>query len=275
MSITGMMKVLYQNKLLTEAFTLTASTNNAAGVNLYDLDRDTKWRSSGSNDTVTETITAVFTYSQTIDRILLLGMNFKEFTIKYWNGSSYVNFSNVIEAYGVSAGSAISSTTNTSTSKYYEVTPVSTLRVQISILKTITAGQEKEMMELYIGDEIGTFLEDVFSSPSKFEATYSDTNSTYLTKSNGGTIKYERSDKYNAKVKLSELWETNDQGIVNTMYDEGQFAIYPCGGIPYTQYGMRAQDLYHVIIRGNLELAFAVGRDSALGLNYQFELLEQ
>lgn len=126
-----------------------------------------------------------------------------------------------------------------------------------------------------MGAEIGTFTEDITSSPNSYLPILSETRSIYITKSNGGTIKYERGDKYRASVTLVEMLETADQDIVNTMYQDGQFAILPCGAVPYTQQGWRMQDFFNVIIRGNKEAQFAIGRVADIGLNYSFELLEQ
>lgn len=293
-SITGMMKIFKQNLLVNQQITLTASTGDASADNVKDFDKSTKWSSVGTDDTTVETFDVIFTSYQVINRILLILMNFKVFTIKWWDGAAYQDFSNVFSKIDDSVGSSISESDNSDTDRYYEFDTVVTKQIRISITSTFVPDvgvygtddygggsdygaidQEKTLAELYVGKEIGTFVEDLTSSPNSFEPIFSDTNSVYIKKSNGGFIKYEKSDKWMADVSLSEILETNDQAIINTMYDDGQFAILPCGAVPYTQRGWRLQDFYNVTIRGDLESEFAIGRVASVGLNYDFDLLEQ
>lgn len=291
-TITGMVKILNTNFLVDQSNTITISTGTTED-NLYDFDRDTKWQSVGSNDITTETVTVTFTSAQTISRIMLLQMNFDTFNVQYLNGSTWTDFTNVYDE--TASGSAVYGTAvygtgtygggnvmtgihfsgNTDTTKYFEFDSVSTTQIRIQINTTITANAEKEMVELYIGTETGTFVEDWFGAPNNNKPIVSNTNALYLKKSNGGMIKYEKSDKFSTNVSLKELLNTADQTIMNTMYDNGEFAILPCGGVPYVQRGMRLQDFFHVVIEGNLEGEFAIGRDSNIGMNYNFVLWER
>ena len=106
--ITGMMKFLKRDYLITQSFTPTVSTGSDSFINTYDLDDSTYWISIGSNDFTEETIDVVFDVSQNIDRIVLRLMNFKEFTLQYWDGAAYADFQNVFSSQvqtGVSGGS--------------------------------------------------------------------------------------------------------------------------------------------------------------------------
>jgi hypothetical protein len=274
-SITGMIKVFKQNFLVTNSITYTASSGQGSASSVADFDRSTYWVSSGSDDTTTETFDVTFGASVTIDRIVLLNMNFKDYSVQYWTGAAYTDFTNVFSEKDDTAVTGISETANTDNSRYYEFDSISTTKVRISATKTITANEEKQLTELYIGVEVGTFIDDLTSDPNTFEPILSNTRSIYITKSNGGVVKYEKGDKYSVKVDINQLWETADQDIINTMYDDGQFAIYPCGAVGYTQRGWRLQDFFNVIIRGNLQAEFGIGRVAAIGLNYKFTLLEQ
>ena len=293
-SITGMLKVFKQNFLFDYANTITTSTGSDYADNMKDLDRALYWVSVGSDDTTTETITIEFTVAAIISRLLLLQGNFKYFNIQYWDGAAWQDFTNVYAEGSIEGGyygagvygestygnagdalSAIDYEINTFNSMYFEFDEVSTTKVRIEVLKTIVADEQKYLRELYIGEEIGTFLDDLTSAPSSFSPTVSDTNSIYIKKSNGGYIKYQKSDKYVASVEISELYEETDQAIINDMFDEGQFAILPCGAIPYIQRGWRMSDFYSVIINGNISGEFSVGRVAEMGLVQSFELLEQ
>lgn len=276
-SITGMMKVFYQNKLLTEIFSMTVSSGDGSKTNLYDLDRETYWQSSGSNDTTQETIEIVFNATQTINRILLLNHNFKEFKIQYWNGSAYADFAAVYSLKTDSVASKIDYTDNAQTTRYFEFTAVSTTKIKIYATKTIVANAEKYLYELYIGQEIGTFVEDLAGSPNRYTPVPQNYNSQFLKKSNGGMIRFNSANKFSADFALSELWESTDQTIIQTLFSQGQFAFWPCGGDNYytNEIGWRLSDFYSVVIDGALSAQFAVGRSKTIGINQSFKVYEQ
>lgn len=258
-----MIKIYSNNLLRSASQTTTASTNNAIVGYIYDLDRDTNWVSSGSSDAVEETITVVFGTAQTITDVALISHNFKEYDIQYWNGSAYTAFS-----------TAINETANTAIANFHSFNSVSTLRVRIRARKTIVSNAEKSLVEFYVGNLYGTFIEDLTSKPNSYDAFFA-TGSKIITKSNGGKLKYTKGDKYYADVKLKEMFETTDQTLLGNMFDYGEFAIYPCGGDVYTQKGWRIQDFYHVIIDGEDSASFSVGRVASMGLDYKFKLYEQ
>ena len=130
------MKFLGQNLIeLFSTFTATSSTTTA---NSYDKDLTTSAVSVGSDDVTPEVFTIVWAAAKTFDRICLRGINWKNYEIKYWNGSAYVSFAN----------SAIVETANASTTKFYEFDSVSTLRIQITINTTIAADAQKSVAEI-------------------------------------------------------------------------------------------------------------------------------
>ncbi len=294
-TITGMMKVFKQNYLTTNSVTYSVTSGSGTIENIKDFDRDTKWESSGSDDTTTETIDITFANSVSINRILLLNMNFKEFTIQWFNGVNYVDFDYIYteqtiaggvygtdeygySKYGVGSStplSAINETDNNEVSRYYEFDSVSLTKLRITVTKTIVPNAQKFLYELYIGLEMGTFIEDLTSEPNSYLPIVNFTNSMYLQKSNNGEVAIRRGAKYRARVTLTELMEVDDQELVESMYDDGQFAIWPCGGVGHRKRGWRHQDLYHVIIRGNEEAEYAIGRVEYMGLNHAFDLREQ
>lgn len=275
-TITGMMKAFYKNYLVQYGQATTVSTGTTTAAYLYDFDRSTRWISSGSNDSTQESITINFESSQTINRICLLNTNFKNFTIKYDN-SGWQNFTNVYSKKSdLTPVTGIAVTTNSDIARYFEFDSVTTSAIQILINTTITANAEKYLYELYIGLEIGTFISDLACSPNDYKPISSYKRAQYLEKSNGGLIKLERADKYQAKVNLKQIWDSADIVILQTMFDYGEFAIYPCGA--YEQYtterGWRIQDFYHVLIKGDEPSEFDIGREKTLGQNYKFDLLE-
>lgn len=275
-TITGFAKVFYKNFLVDQGNSVTVSSGSTTANYIKDLDRATRWMSSGSDDVTQESIVIAFDYPQTIDRIMLLNFNFKKYTIKYDN-SGWQNFTNVYSKItDVSPTTGISATTNSENARYYEFTPVTTSQIQILIDETIVANSEKWLYELYVGEEIGTFKLDVACVPNSFDITSSYKKSQLLEKSNGGVIKIERTDKFRGELTLTQVYESTDLAIVYEMLDFGEVAIYPCGAdTHYTlERGWRMQDLYHVVVDGDQDSNFNVGRDKNVGQDFKFKLME-
>ena len=296
--INGMMKVFYTNYMIEQANTTTATTGTIS--NAYDEDKDTQWISVGSDDTTTETIEVDFTNPQTISRIILNTINWREFNIDYWNGSAWVDFTGVYSnwEYGkfladstgaylkdgdgkwitdgdTAAMSEIDFSNNLLPVLYFAFDSVSVEKVRIRVTKTFTTDAQKHLTEFYIGNEIGSFIEDLTSKPNKYTPSIGFGAKT-LTKSNMGSLRYERGQKFKAKFQLKELWEQNDLEIIYEMFDMGEFMFWACGGSPEYSYqatwGM--EDIYHCIIIGDLSNVFAHGRDPKLGMNIKFEIRE-
>lgn len=276
-TITGYMKAFYKNFLIDYSNAITVSSGSTTVANIYDLDRSTRWLSSGSDDLTTEYIEITFDSSQTINRIMILNCNWKQFQIKYDLAGVYTDFTNVYsKKTDTSPVSLISVTTNSDVARYFEFDSVTTTKVRFYIDKTIVANAEKYAYEIYVGYEIGTFIADLTSKPNDYSVTNSYKRAQYLEKSNGGMIKIERADKYQAKVNLKQIWDSTDLIILQTMFDYGECVIYPCGA--YDQYtyerGWRIQDAYHVLVKGDETSDFDIGRDKNIGQNFKLDLME-
>ena len=126
---------------------LTVSSGSTTKERMRDRRYSTKWASSGSDDTTTETIEVDFGADRDIDYIQLLNFNWKEFTIKYDVLGVPTNFS-----------TAISETVNTATTSkiYNNFNLVTTSKIYITIEKTITANAEKFIGELILSNVLGT-----------------------------------------------------------------------------------------------------------------------
>ena len=100
----------------------TTATNN--GQSFVDYVRNRKnssgWVTTGSNDAANTTLVVELGDSKDLDLIALIGHNLKAYTIQYWNGSSYVDFS-----------TAISETANTSYNNYHSFDTVRTNKFRI------------------------------------------------------------------------------------------------------------------------------------------------
>lgn len=133
----------------------TASSGDPSADFILDRNQFTVWRSVGSNDTTTETLTVTLSASKTFNRLFLIRHNWKEFTVKYWNGFSFVDFANVIGINGVTS-SVISETAYAANTAYYEFDSVTTDIIEITATKTQIVNEEKFLNSFVVTNELGT-----------------------------------------------------------------------------------------------------------------------
>lgn len=261
-------KIIEQNIGLVTGSTITPSSGSSED-SVFDNDRSSFWISSGSDDTTDETLLIVFDQNVTFDRLIIGETNVKALKVEY--GSSPTAFTTVFGNDGQSLTGIdwnYTSVTLAGHSGYFfEFDSVTTDRILITMAKTNTADEEKKVYNICLGSEIGTFTQDITSSPHSFKPISSVKNQIELTKSNGGTYSIDRSNKYQVEIELFELYETADQDIYYSMIDSREITFYPCGGSTnYTQRGWRVQDWYVCNVFGDESAAFAHGRDKSVGI---------
>ncbi len=156
--ISGGVKFFNQNKALLD-FDTTITASSATDSADFAIDRNpfTFWRSVGSTDAVTETLIIAFDVDQTIDRIILLDHNFKEFTVKFDSAGAFVDFTTVVGLDGA-LGGGITETTFSDDTAYYEVDQVTTPRIEITVTKTQVVNAEKFIAQIIATTELGTFV---------------------------------------------------------------------------------------------------------------------
>ena len=261
MAITGGIKFFENVKnLYKDGTTITASTNNPAAKYILDYNKYTMWESIGSSDTVTETIEVTLNGSKDIDRIFLNRINLKDFSIQYWNGSSYSNFTNVVGIDGSVAGGIIE-TDYSRNAAYYEFDSVSTTKLKITMLKTQVADQEKEITAFLATEEIGTF--EGFPRVSKIKH---DRNIRATRALSGKRVIQKSYEVTSFKIKFKTYPLQDDIDIVNDLHErEDSFLVWLCGGRVGTQYfkyenrGYRLEDLYHMQVDRPLTTDYAKG----------------
>lgn len=258
MAITGGSKFFEKSKNLDA--TIVASSGDASSANAIDLSPVTYWRSVGSNDSTTETITVTFNGNKTIDRILLVDTNAKSLTIKYDVSGTWTNFSSVVGLDGSKAN--ISETTFSDNTAYYEFASVTTGSIQITITATQTANQEKYINQIICTEEIGTFvgypewssivLDRNEKSRRTISGKYSIQKSLESFAYKLSFKNYPSSSTYNADIDL-----------VFTLHDgEEEFLVWPCGGrrgtnyFKYTVRGFRLKDIRQVQLSKELNVRY-------------------
>ncbi len=84
MAISGGIKFFDKSiNLAADGTTIVGSTGDGSSASAIDRNKLSKWRSSGSDDTTTETLTLTLPTSTSFDRLLLLDHNFLDFNVQY------------------------------------------------------------------------------------------------------------------------------------------------------------------------------------------------
>lgn len=168
MAITGGAKFFDKSQnLFADGGTIIASSGDATSRSAIDRNKITRWRSSGSGDTVTETVDIFFATPTAIDRILILDHNFKEFTIKYDAGAGLLDFTSVVGLDGA-LGGGITETTFSDNTAYYEFASVTVNSIRVAITKTQVADEEKFMNQFIGTTELGTLEGFPLIKPTTF-----------------------------------------------------------------------------------------------------------
>ena len=226
MTISGGIKFFKKNKgLFKDGATITASTNTAQSSLMIDMSKDTNWISIGSNDATTETITLTLSTAFTIDRILLVDINLKDFSVDYWNGSAFVNFANVVGLDGVVA-SGIIETTFSDTTAYYEFDSVSTTIIRIQALKTQVVNAEKSITSFIVTEELGTLAGYPIATDENFT-----NNERVFTNLNFKSKVYKSYQTYSFSLAFVTYPLQADIDLSNTLFNSvDPFIVWPCGG---------------------------------------------
>lgn len=155
MSITGGIKFFEPSfSLLKDGATAVVSTGDSTKNNAIDKNPLSVWRSVGSGQATVETYELTITAAKTINRLALVKHNLLDFDIKYHNGTSFVDFSNVVGINGsVPPGPGISETAFLENTAYYEFDEVSTDKILLTARKvqdsTIGAAEDLSFFASY------------------------------------------------------------------------------------------------------------------------------
>lgn len=242
---------------------LTVSSGSTLKDRMRDRRYSTRWVSSGSDDTTTETIEIDFGVERTIDYIQLLNFNWKEFTIKYDVAGTPTDFS-----------TAISETVNAvGTSKIYNnFNSVSTQIIYITVAKTIVADAEK-----YIGEII---LSNVLGSLNGFPMIKPIVSKNKIVKNmlRGKKKIVDKDETIGYALTFKTYPENDDMILMESLWDRrNPFYILASGNseadFTYLRRGYRNQDVR--LVACNKEYSPTYYKNLYFsGVDFAFELLE-
>lgn len=140
-------KIDNSNTLASITVTDGVATNN--GQSFVDFLRNknnfSAWITTGSSDSANTELLAELTDERDLDSIMLIGHNFAAYTLQYWDGSSYQDFSTPINVSG-----------NTKTTTFHQFDKVSTSRVKLIILGTMVPDSDKRMKQWILTEKLAT-----------------------------------------------------------------------------------------------------------------------
>lgn len=174
------------------------------------------WMTTGSVDADNTTFEIDFDDAQIVDSIILVNHNFKAYTIKYWNGSAWVDFSPAINVSG-----------NAKDTVYHSFTQVvSCPKVLLTISGTMVANSDKMLSTFVVTEKLGQFAGwPIIGSP-----VVGRNRSTTKMLSGKSSV---RENIGNLAFKLSViLWKNaNDLTLVQTLYNQNNgFLTWLTGG---------------------------------------------
>lgn len=243
---------------------VSATASQGAAYATYALNRSnlSAWITTGSVDADNTTWTLDMTDEKRISEILLIKHNFKSFTVKYWNGSAYQDFS-----------PAINETTNTKAVNRYTVTPQSTSKIQITITGTLTPNSDKYLYQFLATEKLGQF-----NGWPQIKKPVHSRNRKKNGMLSGRSNIAENVGAFSCELSVKEWKDSTDLTLVERLYNMSEgFLIWPSGGdesqFSSARQGYRLEDIYLVKCADEYEPSFVSGQYQR-GLDISISLTE-
>jgi len=216
--------------------TVTASEGQANGRNMLDRNNFSAWVTTDSTDASGTNFVVDMIDPREIDNLLFIKHNWKAFTVKYWDGiSAFVDFA-----------TPIAETVNADDTTRFQVTKVTTSKIQVVITATQTADDEKFLFQF-----IATMLLGKLDGWPRIVSPTFDRNLVNNEMISGKEHFVENTGKYRARLTVDNWKLAADLTIVERLYEEQQgFLFWPSGG-DETQFssirkGYRLEDIFLV-----------------------------
>lgn len=227
------------NSNITITVTDTTATNNGQDYVSYMRNRknDSAWLTTGSNDAANTTLVVDFADSVDMTDILLVGHNLGAYTIQYWTGVAYADFS-----------TAIAETVNTESTNHHNFTSVASNRIKIIITGTQAADEDKYIKQLIVSRKIGNGQLEGWPLIKRPMISTSKKATKMLS---GKVNLIESIDSFSATLSVKNWNVDNDLDIIEEIYfKHSGILMWPCGGdeaqFSTQRIGYRKEDIYLV-----------------------------
>lgn len=224
---------------------VVVNSNTGTVENLFRRDKNFQYVSSGfNNDLTTTTITINFDSTQSVSRIGLVGMNWKEFDV-FYNGATASNFAMST----TSATTTSKWSSNSETSMYIIATAVNCTSVSFDVKSTQNANLEKAIG--YIG--VSSVLVDFERTPTSKNYKPKIMPKEIVHKlSDGGQRIHTLDSKFSVSISFKHItktfrdnletaWSLNDSFMftafgTSTSWDEIFYEVIWPGSFEFYQY---------------------------------------
>lgn len=212
---------------------VTASESSNYAPYVQRRRNDIGFMTTGSSDASNTTITVDFVDLQTLTDIILVKHNFKSFTIKYWDGASYVDFS-----------TPIVETANISVTSRYSFNSIAVTKFQITVTGTMVLDAEKKIAQIIATELIGQLSAwPIIKTPVFFK------NRQNIKALSGKTVTSANSGGFQCALQVKVLSADADLTIIERLYGSGTgFLVWLSGGVASqfssSREGYRLEDIY-------------------------------
>lgn len=211
----------------------TASEANTYANLARNRSNDTMWMTTGSVDANDTTYEMDMVDMFAIDSIILIGHNFKSFTLQWWDGFAYQDFS-----------TPVNPTNNSDATTFHFFTVVNTTKVKLTIYGTIIPDSDKQLAQFVITKKVGQF-----NSWPTIKAPSHDLNLQITKMLSGKSNISQNLIGFRCELDVVTLSDSNDLSIIDYIYFSGNsFLVWLSGGnedqFKTPARGFRLKDLY-------------------------------
>lgn len=227
------------------SITVTDGTATDTGEDFIDQIRNRRnhsgWMTTGSADAANTQVDIDTTDAVTINVLFMIQHNFKDFTFKYHNGSSYETL--------------VTGSGNTQEDSYYKFKAVTGNLFRLIITGTMTADDDKRLAQMILTQFVGQFSE-------KPEFYPVDGKNRRRIQFLSGKEKIVRTTgAFECRVQRDNMRAEADLNLVETIYNSVEgLLIWLCGDdtqqFTSVRYTWRRRDIYLVVARNEYEPHF-------------------
>jgi len=225
----------FADPTITVTDAVATNTGQSFVNNTRDRKNHTGWATSGSTDAAGTKLVGDFGQVRTIDSIVLVGHNFKSFTLKHKDGS-FIDFSTVIAP-----------TTNTLATTFHEFDAVTFQEWELIVNSTFVVDDDKFLAQIIMTTKIGQFV----GNPEIRRVVLDQNKKTVQSESGLFHIK-ESPTSYAAQLRFKQYSDDTDLSLMETvMFDKKLgFLFWPAANdeaqFKNKRVGYRLEDIFFV-----------------------------
>lgn len=266
----GKIRVYEKSKLDLDfdatVLTVTDATASDSGQDYVDYVRDrtnfTGWGTTGSNDAALTQMLIDTADAYELNTIALIEHNFKAYTLQYWDGANFVNFS-----------TPINETVNVQTTNFHVFN-----NQRANLFKLIVQGTHIVDADKLIRQIIFTRLIGEFEAQPEISRMQFNNDRKSLRLVSGKRHISQRANSLNVRLRFPPNKSVNDANLVKNIFDsfEGRLFSFVGGdhtGIANPVSGFNKRDIFLMIPTNDLDTAFKDGFFNS-GQEYDIDLAE-